>query len=316
MLFNVLLYALMIFMIFRMITTNRIVNRRRKVINVLRQVADEQAFFEAADQLIQSESDPVIQAKTKVIRLWGLVYHNRMARFEEQLNELDINPLFTEKKGMINIEGDEDSFFYLLLAIPNMLYGHGEIEMIDKVMEKVSTYSDKLEGQMNLAVAENCVKYYKKEDDLGETFFRNVDAGEYPGFRYSKQLIGIYKNICDTMLCRILADRNEDYSEFEVYAQNFANTGIGERWIKALGLDIKAPGEETQEEVETAEEVAEETEVPQIEQKEQPEPEIIDVEATVPEEEKVPAETTEPEVIEAVAEETETAETEKKEESE
>ena len=54
MLFNVLLYALMIFMIFRMITTNRIVNRRRKVINVLRQVADEQAFFEAADQLIQS----------------------------------------------------------------------------------------------------------------------------------------------------------------------------------------------------------------------------------------------------------------------
>ena len=292
MLFNVLLYALMIFMIFRMITTNRIVNRRRKVINVLRQVSDEQAFFEAADQLIQSESDPVIQAKTKVIRLWGLVYHNRMARFEEQLNELDINPLFAEKKGMINIEGDEDSFFYLLLAIPNMLYGHGEIEMIDKVMEKVSTYSDKLEGQMNLAVAENCVKYYKK------------------------QLIGIYKNICDTMLCRILADRNEDYSEFEVYAQNFASTGIGERWIKALGLDIKAPGEETQEEVATAEEVAEETEVSQIEQKEQPEPEIIDVEATVPEEEKVPAETTEPEVIEAAAEETETAETEKKEESE
>jgi hypothetical protein len=166
-----------------------------------------------------------------------------------------------------------------------------------------------------MAVAENCVKYYKKEEDLGETFFRNIDAGEYPGFRYSKQLIGIYKNICDTMLCRILADRNEDYSEFEVYAQNFAATGIGERWIKALGLDIKAPGEET----ETAEETSEETE-----QKE--EPEVIDVEESEPVDQTEaevtevidieaaePAEPAQPEVTEVTEE---ASETEKKEEAE
>lgn len=254
MLFNILLYVVMIYMIFRMFSMNKGVNRRRKIIYVVNQIQDEAAFYEAADELISSEEDEVIRNKTRIIRLWGTVYHKNLDHFEEDLNEIDLEPLFIDKKGVVTIETDEDSFFYLLLTMPNMLYGLGRDDLRSKVFEKVSQYEDRLNNKLIMAIAEHCNLFYDGKDDLGEEFFRNIDQGEYPGYMYSKQLIGIYKNICDTMLCRILSDRNEDYSEFEIYAESFAKTGVGKRWIEVLGLNIKAPDTDENNDYETFEE--------------------------------------------------------------
>lgn len=254
MLFNILLYVVMIYMIFRMFSMNKGVNRRRKIIFVVNQIQDEAKFYEAADELISSEEDEVIKNKTRIIRLWGTVYHKNLDHFEEDLNEIDLEPLFIDKKGVVTIETDEDSFFYLLLTMPNMLYGLGRDDLRSKVFEKVSQYEDRLNNKLIMAIAEHCNLFYDGKDDLGEEFFRNIDQGEYPGYMYSKQLIGIYKNICDTMLCRILSDRNEDYSEFEIYAESFAKTGVGKRWIEVLGLNIKAPDTDENNDYETFEE--------------------------------------------------------------
>ena len=90
MLFNVLMYALMIYLIFRMFSMNRGVNRRRRVITVINQIQDKDAFFAAADELIaNSAEEPDIAAKTKVIKLWGMVFHNTYDGFEELLS-LDV----------------------------------------------------------------------------------------------------------------------------------------------------------------------------------------------------------------------------------
>lgn len=275
MLFNVILYAIMIYLIIRMFTMNKSVNKRRQIISVVNKIFDETEFFSAADELIQNCGDPVIETKTRIIRLWGMAFHNRTARFEDELNEISLDSLFNVKNGRVSIESDEDSFFYLLLAIPNMLYGIDKTDLSEKIFEKVSAYDDKLENQLIKAVADHCMMFYKGEGDLGEAFFRNIDQGEYPGYRYSKQLIGVYKNICDTMLCRILSDRGEDYSEFEIYAQNFAKMGVGKRWIQALGLDIKAPEEEgnviEEKETEEPEPVTEEPEEETVQMIEGPE---------------------------------------------
>ncbi len=271
MLFNVLMYALMIYLIFRMFSMNRGVNRRRRVITVINQIQDKDAFFAAADELIaNSAEEPDIAAKTKVIKLWGMVFHNTYDGFEELLEEIDLRPLFTQKKGLLSIEENEDSFFYFLLAIPNMLYGNDRNDLRKLVEEKIRQYDELLNGQMIAAVSKHCTLFYDKTEDLGEAFFRGISAGEYPeNYRYSKQLIGIYKNVCDTMMCKILQDRNEDISDYEEYAKGFANSGVGSRWIKAVGLKIDLPSDE--EEAEQAEET-EET-VPAEEETAEAEPE-------------------------------------------
>lgn len=276
----------MIYMIFRMFSMNKGVNRRRKIISVVNQIPDEQAFYEAADQLLREEEDPVIQAKTRVIRLWGMIYHDNTDHFEDELNEIDLEPLFTEKKGRITIEADEDSFFYLLLSTPNMLYGLGRNDLIGKIFDKVSAYDDRLNNQLIKAIADHCRLFYEGKEDLGEAFFRKIDEGDYPGYIYSKQLIGVYKNICDTMLCKILADRGEDYSDFEIYAESFAKMGIGKRWISVLGLELKSedqPSDDVKEieykddAVDEAEIIEAVTEEPEAAEEEIEEAEIIDV---------------------------------------
>lgn len=271
MLINVMMYALMIYLIIRMFTMNKSVNKRRRVITVINQIQDKDAFFAAADDLIANAEDSIIETKTKIIKLWGMVYHNDFTGFEDLLAQIDLNALFTTKKGALSIEENEDSFFYFLLAIPNMLYGNGENELRKLVEKKIHEYDEVLNGQLTKAVSDHCTLFYDKTEDLGEEFFRSVSAGEYPGYRYSRQLIGLYKNICDTMMCKILQDRGDDISEYEGYAQGFANSGVGKRWISAIDLKIELPAED------------EEPEEPE-EPEELPAPEVIDAEIVEPEE--------------------------------
>ena len=238
MLFNILLYALMAFMIFRMFTMNKAMKKNRQVISVVSRIADPDDFFTAADELISTAEDAQIVNKTKIIKLWGMVYHERYDDFVNLLNEIEIDPLISrDKKGLPSIERDEDSFFYLLLAIPNMLYGNGRNDLRKLIEEKMKAYDTMLEDQLSKAVADHCALYYDGKDDLGESFFRNVDEGDYPGYRYSKQLIGLYKNICDTMLIRILRDRDEDASEYEDFARSFSQMGVGKRWLTSLKME-------------------------------------------------------------------------------
>lgn len=291
----------MIYMIFRMFSMNKGVNRRRKIISVVNQIPDEQAFYAAADELLRTEEDPVIQAKTRVIRLWGMIYHDNTDHFEDELNEIDLEPLFTEKRGQITIEPDEDSFFYLLLSTPNMLYGLDRLDLIEKIFDKASAYDDKLNNQLLKAVADHCRLFYEGKEDLGEAFFRKIDEGDYPGYKYSRQLIGVYKNICDTMLCKILSDRGEDYSEFEIYAQTFAKMGIGKRWVSVLGLELKSEDENTED-------------VKEIEYNEEPEDEAEIIEAVI-EEDETAEDMIPEEVPEEITEETEPENTDTEEDS-
>ena len=91
MLINVMMYALMIYLIIRMFTMNKSVNKRRRVITVINQIQDKDAFFAAADDLIANAEDSIIETKTKIIKLWGMVYHSDFTGFEDLLAQIDLN---------------------------------------------------------------------------------------------------------------------------------------------------------------------------------------------------------------------------------
>lgn len=150
MLINVMMYAVMIYLIIRMFTMNKSVNKRRRVITVINQIQDKDAFFAAADDLIANAEDSIIETKTKIIKLWGMVYHSDFTGFEELLAQIDLNSLFTTKKGALSIEENEDSFFYFLLAIPNMLYGNGENELRKLVEKKIHEYDEVLKDRKSV----------------------------------------------------------------------------------------------------------------------------------------------------------------------
>ena len=295
MLFNILLYAIMIFMIVRIFVTNKIVKKNRRIIDLLGTIEDEELFFTTADDIIATINDPCYENKTRVIRLWGLVYHNRLDEFGDALNEIEIEKLFAVKKGAVSIEHTEDSFFYLLLSIPNLLYGKRNKECRTLIDEKVSAYSTELENQLTYGIYKNCNLFYDGKEDLGEKFFRDVDQGNYPGYKYSKQLIGLYKNICDTMLAKILSDRGEDTTELMEFIVPFAERSVGNRWVRSIGLNLwPAYSDEYKDPSEDGPEEMTEDDVPAIEAPKEEDYEADDYASDEPED-----------VIEAVTEEKE-----------
>lgn len=241
MLFNILLYAVMIFMIVRIVVTNKIVKKNRRIIDLLGMIEDEELFFSTADDIIATINDPAYETKTRVVRLWGLVYHNRLDEFADALSQIDIGKLFAMKKGSVSIEHTEDSFFYILLSIPNLLYGKNNTECRALIDEKISAYDAQLDGQLIYDIYKNCNLFYDNKEDRGEQFFRNVDEGNYPGYKYSKQLIGLYKNICDTMLAKILSDRGESTKDLMEFIMPFAERTVGNRWVRSIGLNLFPP---------------------------------------------------------------------------
>ena len=95
-------------------------------------------------------------------------------------------------------------------------------------------------------------KFYKNEDDLGKSFYEKVLNGEYSEYKYSKQLIGLYKNIISAMLAAIYKkeDNTEKFKEILLDVREFAKTPLGDRWIKELGLDADINQEEPVEDTE------------------------------------------------------------------
>ncbi|MBQ6452102.1 MAG: hypothetical protein IJJ29_09300, partial [Solobacterium sp.] len=254
----------MIYMIFRTWLQVRRNGETNKIMRIMDHFQDEDQFFTLADEIISTNPQPEFQNKARVLRIFGDANYRRHEDFIKDLGDLDLQALYM-KKNQVNLEYNEDSFFYLFAAIANKLYSIGDTEMIAPLYEKLDQHTA-LDRLLISKIGHEAKKFYLKEDDYGKKFFEDMLEGEYAGYVYNKQLIGIYKSIVTSLLARMALDEGDEakYKEYEPELQAFTASGLGKRWLRELNIEFPEETEETAEPEETetpeeTEETAEET---------------------------------------------------------
>lgn len=245
---QIIIYLILVLMIVRMFLMSKRTNKSKKLIDVVNSVGDKEEFFENMKQFEEEmKDDNEFLNKGRVIHLWGLAFHNEFEEFDEVMNFIDVDRMMThEKDGSVKITENEDAFFYLYLGIPNILEKDGKPDYRRKLNEKMDQYKDILKNQLVRVEAEAINQFYEKEGDQGLAFYESLLAGDYSQYQYSKSLIGLYKSIANATAAVIYKenDQTEKYEECKPMLENFAKSGIGERWMKQLGLEVSAPVEE------------------------------------------------------------------------
>lgn len=243
-LINIVLFAIAVLMFVKVLLMGQRNKKAKKIIDIVNSVDDKDTFNKMADEMIHGK-DIEFANKAKVLKLWGMAYHNDLKHFEEVLNDINVDVLIHERKGKDDIEQNEDSFFYLYLAIGNMLEGLKRRDIRKKLDEKMAAYSERLSDTFVYQLHEAVTDFYDHTGDRGLSFYERVLEGDYPGVRYSKSLIGLYKSISMAHLAVLYkeAKNTEKFEECVPYIENFMEYGVGKRWLKVLHLTI--PKKET-----------------------------------------------------------------------
>jgi hypothetical protein len=241
MLFNILIYVLLAFLIIRMIITQKKFNKMKVLNEAVRQLDNEDTFFEKIDSYISSEKEPADQNKGRAVRLYGTVIHERWDEFDETLESLNVASMISLKKDRAVIEPQEVAFFYLYLAIPNLLHAKNRDDLRTKLKEKLEPYAQQLDLQLVKRISDAFDLFYDNKEDRGQAFLESVMNGDYGDYYYSKSLISIYKSLVNAVLAKLYQEQNdtEKYEGCLPMVQELAKTGIGDRWMKGLDLQIE-----------------------------------------------------------------------------
>jgi hypothetical protein len=250
--------AVMAYLMIRMISLSKRNALNRKMLNVLDTFNSDQEgkeFFERCDSFLATETDIEFLNKVRVLRLWGDVYHDRREDFRRDLEQLDLSKLIMKtEKGKTNIELNEDSFFYLYLAIPNRFFYSHDTEDAALFQEKMETIRSEMGNRLVVAVGDANRAFYEKGGDTSRDFYKKLLDGDYGEYSYAKEMIGIYKNIASCMAARIALNLNDqaDYDEYVPDLKNFAKSNLGRRYEMELGITLPEEPEEKDDEAKEA----------------------------------------------------------------
>ena len=131
---NVVLFAVAVFMMYRVIMLNGRNKKAKAVIDIVNSVEDVQLFHEKTEAMINGK-DQEFSVKAQVLKLWGMAYHNQYRNFDEVLDQIDVDAVIKVKRGRTDIEQNEDTFFYLYLAIGNILEGNRRRDLRKRIDE-------------------------------------------------------------------------------------------------------------------------------------------------------------------------------------
>lgn len=237
---TIAMYVVMAYLIIRMFLSSKRNGKNRLIIDAVKNLEDKEVYFAKVDELIHQINDPEFVNKGIVLKLWGLAYHNDVDSFEEVLNTLDVKALIEDKKGVVSIDINEDSFFYLYLAIPNMLHHIGRDDLRTVLRTKMSEYDTLLDKQMSKELSAQFDKFYDGQDDRGQVFYESLMEGEYEGYIYSKTMISIYKNLANAVLYKIYQDQAkfDQLEEMKPMLENFNQSNVGRRWVRNLDIQL------------------------------------------------------------------------------
>lgn len=243
---TIAMYIAMAYLVIKMFISSKRNGKNKKIIDAVRLINEKEVFFNRVDQLISTVNDPEFANKGRVLKLWGCAYHQDFSEFDSTLQDLDIDSLIEDKKGVKSIDTNEDSFFYLYLAIPNVLHHVGRDDLRTTMHAKLQPYEELLGNQLTKALSDQFDKYYDSVDDRGQTFFEKLLEGDYEGYIYSRTMIGIYKNLANATLYKIYQDQAkfDQLEDMKPMLEKFAETGVGKRWIQSLDITLDSTTEE------------------------------------------------------------------------
>ncbi len=243
---TIAMYIAMAYLVLKMFISSKRNGKNKMIIDAVRLINEKEVFFNRVDQLISTVNDPEFANKGRVLKLWGCAYHQDFSEFDSTLQDLDIDSLIENKKGVRSIDTNEDSFFYLYLAIPNVLHHVGRDDLRTTMHAKLQPYEELLGNQLTKALSDQFDKYYDSVDDRGQTFFEKLLEGDYEGYIYSRTMIGIYKNLANATLYKIYQDQAkfDQLEDMKPMLEKFAETGVGKRWIQSLDITLDSTTEE------------------------------------------------------------------------
>ncbi len=243
---TIAMYIAMAYLVIKMFISSKRNGKNKMIIDAVRLINEKEVFFNRVDQLISTVNDPEFANKGRVLKLWGCAYHQDFSEFDSTLQDLDIDSLIKDKKGVKSIDTNEDSFFYLYLAIPNVLHHVGRDDLRTTMHAKLQPYEELLGNQLTKALSDQFDKYYDSVDDRGQTFFEKLLEGDYEGYIYSRTMIGIYKNLANATLYKIYQDQAkfDQLEDMKPMLEKFAETGVGKRWIQSLDITLDSTTEE------------------------------------------------------------------------
>lgn len=243
---TIAMYIAMAYLVIKMFISSKRNGKNKMIIDAVRLINEKEVFFNRVDQLISTVNDPEFANKGRVLKLWGCAYHQDFSEFDSTLQDLDIDSLIEDKKGVKSIDTNEDSFFYLYLAISNVLHHVGRDDLRTTMHAKLQPYKELLGNQLTKALSDQFDKYYDSVDDRGQTFFEKLLEGDYEGYIYSRTMIGIYKNLANATLYKIYQDQAkfDQLEDMKPMLEKFAETGVGKRWIQSLDITLDSTTEE------------------------------------------------------------------------
>lgn len=238
---TILLYAAMATLLVLMtIRTGKLFIRSRKnkaMLNILALLDTEEDFYQAADTYIHTEKSAEFIAKVEVLRLFADAYYNKEQTFLSHLESFDPSALLNKNNE------NEDSFFYLYLAIPNRLWYNDRMNLNNLLEKKMLPLQNKKQNLLSFAMHQANHLYYTNQEDGGKAFDESILNGEYGSYSYSKQLIALYKCMAATALVRIAKDHHDGDTirSYTPLLQNFRQSRLGSRWLIEWRVDDVIP---------------------------------------------------------------------------
>ncbi|MEG0733997.1 hypothetical protein [Anaerorhabdus sp.] len=238
---NFIMTGLIIFFAISFIFLIRRNMKNKRIVDCITAFDDESLFFDKINTYLETMKDPEFMMKGKILKLWGTVYYEHNDEILPLLHEIDIIPLI-DNKGFFKkdkVQLNEDSFYYLFIACVNTLYGRNDVEKLEEFMNKIIGYEELLKPNLVYQIAMQTFNLYENKNDLGEAFYKRVLEGDYSEYKYAKQLIGLYKELCAAYLAKIysLQNRESEYDIIRSDVLSFNEKKIGKRIL----LELQVP---------------------------------------------------------------------------
>ena len=94
------MYFAIAYLVIKMFISSKRNGKNKMIIDAVRLINEKDMFFNRVDQLISTVNDPEFTNKGRVLKLWGCAYHQDFSEFDSTLQELDIDSLIEDKKGV------------------------------------------------------------------------------------------------------------------------------------------------------------------------------------------------------------------------
>ncbi|SJZ45147.1 hypothetical protein [Anaerorhabdus furcosa] len=240
---NIIMLGLIVFFSISFVFLIKRNKKNKKIVDCITSFDEEKIFFEKLEDYLKTTTDPEFYMKGIVLNLWGSVFYRHDDEILPLLDKVQCFPL-VDNRGPFKRDTaqlNEDSLYYLCLACVNALYGRKDIEKIEKFKEKINENCEYLKDTMVYHVSQHAFKLYEGKEDLGEQFFKDILDGDYSGYKYAKQLIGMYKDLCQAYLVKIYSvqNRKDDFDLIKEDVQRFYDTKLGKRYLTELGINLE-----------------------------------------------------------------------------